>query len=360
MGDLHDAFGNRGCAPNLGGFVHVYPAKAEPNMKHILALALCAALLAGCRKDQEDSAPSPTTAGQSSTAALRAHFAQQRQAEIQTFTFSGAGGGYFTTAHGTLLCVAPFAFRDAAGTPVAGTVTVEVVEAYTVSDMLRLNLQTMAVGGDQRTPLQSGGELRLRATSGGQQVTVAEEGVLIHIPEQVPVPGMLSYTGEEDSDGIVRWGETGEELLDTMIIYPDNTGAMQVADSGYFNWWPPAPPLWPQYTFFNIDHPLPITGAGTDVTVNLTNVPEVSGTWVFLVLPELDCMIYFEVGPTNARRAGCAVPVGAQGTLVAMSLASGNQVHAAFVPVTVTQDMQQSITLQPMTQAAYDAAVEAL
>jgi len=328
-------------------------------MKNSLVLILCAALLADCKKENEASGPNPVI-GQQSTATLRAHFAQQRALAVQTFTFAGSGGGNFVSAHGTLLSIAPFAFRDAGGAPVAGLVTVELVEAYTVSEMLRLNLQTMAVGSGQRTALQSGGELRLRATSDGAQVAVAEEGVLIHMPNQEPVPGMQSYIGEEDADGIVRWGETGEDLLDTAFMYVDNTGAVQMADSGYYGWWPPPPPVWPSYTFFNIDRPLPITGAGTDVTVNVTNAPEDYGTWVFLVMPDFDCMIYFEVGPTNARSAGCMVPLGAQGTILAVTFGASGEVNAAFVPVAVTQDMELNVALQPMTDAAYNAAVEAL
>lgn len=328
-------------------------------MKKSTILILCVALVASCKKDN-DAGMSNGSSAPNGTAALRAHFAQQRELATQTFTVTGSVGGLFTSAHGTLLSVSPFAFRDAAGAPVAGPVTLELVEAYDVRDMLRLNLQTMAVDGGQRTPLRSGGELRLRVTSGGQQVAVAEEGVLIHVPDQVPVPGMQAYVGDEDADGVVRWAGTGGDLLDTAFVYSDSTGALQVADSGYFDWWPPPPPNWPPYTFFNIDHPLAITGAGTDVTVNLTNAPDEYDTWVFLVMPNLDCMIYFEVGPATARRAGCAVPVGEPGTLVAVSFDANGQRSAAFMPVTVTQDMQQSLTLQPMTEAAYNAAIEAL
>lgn len=329
-------------------------------MKKTLLGLLCAALITGCKKDNDEGAPASSTAAQPSMAALRTHFAAQRQAETQSFTFGGVGGGYFISAHGTLLSVSPLAFRDAAGAPVTGPVTIELVEAYEVSDMLRLNLQTVVMDGDQRTALQSGGELRLRATSNGEQVAVVEHGVLIHVPEQQTVQGMRPYAGEEDDYGVVRWRETGEELLDTTIVYADSTGVVLMSDSGYTGWWPPPPPAWPAYTMFNIDHPLPLTGGGTDVTVNVTNAPNEYSAVVFLVMPSLDCMVYFEVGPITARRAGCLVPLGVQGTVIAVSFGANGEVNAAFVPVTVTQDMQLNVTMQPMTEAEYDAAVEAL
>lgn len=329
-------------------------------MKKTLFVLLCSALVAGCRKETDTAAPATNATVQPSMAAMRTHFTAQRQAETQSFTFSGVGGGYFVSAHGTLLSVAPMAFRDAAGAPVTGPVTIELVEAYEVSDMLRLNLQTVAVDGDQRTALQSGGELRLRATSNGEQLAVVEQGVLIHVPNQQTVQGMRPYVGEEDDNGTVRWGETGEDLLDTTFIYTDNTGAVQVADSGYTGWWPPPPPIWPPYTMFNIDHPLPLSGGGTDVTVNLTNAPIDWGTNVFLVMPSLDCMVYFEVGTITERSAGCLVPLGVQGTIVAVSFGAGGAINAAFVPTTVTPDLQLNVTLQAMTGAEYEAAMDAL
>lgn len=329
----------------------------------LLALAV-ATLFSACKKD-EDNDPTPAPAGttQPSMDALRNYVTQQRTAATQSFTFMGSGGGYFLGAQGTLLWVNSFAFHDAMGVPVAGPVTVEMVEAYSVGDMVRLNMRTVATDGAQHLPLQSGGELRLRATSNGAQVMPGEESVLIYAPyEDFSVAGMRPYLGEEDAEGNLLWTETGEELVDTTLIYSDNTGAMQVADSGYVAWWPPPPSInpWPDYTFFNIDHPLPFTGAGTNVIVHPNNIDLGYGTMIFLVLPELDCMIYFETGDPDARASGCLVPVGAQGIIVACAFTSTGELRAAFVPTTVTQDHEQSITLQTMTEAEYQAALDAL
>ncbi len=325
----------------------------------ITLLASAAALLSitACNKDDDGG-------GMPASDHSLAIVDQARVAATQSFSLNAAQGGSIIGSHGTIINVLPHAFVDHDGNPVTGTVDVELIEAMVPGDMVRLNMQTVAIGGNgEKMLLQSGGELRLRAEQNGEQVTVAPGAAIIHVPVDQPDPLMRRFVGAEDENGNVLWEDDGELGLDSMVFAGDTVGGGGgwVEGNYYGTPWPAQSPggTWPDYGYINCDNTLPPGGDSTDVTII---VPAEFANWgctVWIVLPDIDCMVYMEGWNSNVVRAGFPLRIGLQGTIVAFS-EMGGQYRSSFTPITITDDHQQTITLQPTTLTAYQTALDGL
>ena len=86
---------------------------------------------------------------------VRDFIASTRSAGEQSFVLDASAGGMITGARGTIIVVAPQAFRRHDGGVVTGPVTVRLLEAYEVGDMVALNMQTVARNGAGKMALHS-------------------------------------------------------------------------------------------------------------------------------------------------------------------------------------------------------------
>ena len=293
---------------------------------------------------------------------VRDFIASTRSAGEQSFVLDASAGGMITGARGTIIVVAPQAFRRHDGGVVTGPVTVRLLEAYEVGDMVALNMQTVARNGAGKMALQSGGEVRLRAESAGQQVTVAPGLAMVHFPADQPNPDMLAWVGEEDADGDILWDEPNALALDSGIAVPDTVGG-QGWINGYFysEPWPAGSfggGTWPPFDMMNCDHPLPPGGDSTDVAVLLPQ--EELGAMVWLVFPSINCMVYMEGYHAGGVSADFPVRIGLQGTIVALRIDGSGGFHASFTPIIVMDGHEQAITLGAMSEAAYMTGLQGL
>ncbi|MFZ1688180.1 MAG: hypothetical protein WAU70_12195, partial [Flavobacteriales bacterium] len=273
----------------------------------VVILAIGAAIT-GCNKENYP-------AGVPVENPLRAIFEQNRTDANQAYVVDAAQGGTVFGAQGTIITVQPNAFRTNSGGMVSGPVTIQLLEAMGPAHMVGLNLQTVGIYGGQKRMLQSGGEVRVRAEANGQQVTVVDGEVVIHVPAAAGVdPLMQRFVGEEDQDGDMLWRVDGELDADTggVVILDSAGGQGWVPGDFYSVPWPANTfgSTWPPFDFINCDHPLPPGGDSTDVTIT---VPQGFGNWttsVWIVLPDINCMVYQEVWNGNSVRAGFPVRVG--------------------------------------------------
>ena len=143
----------------------------------LVLLALGLAVATGCKKEETQGYIAPPAG----TNPVRATIADARANANQSFTVNASSGGVVYGAHGTIITMQPGAFRNHSGAVVNGAVTVELMEALTISEMVRTNMQTVAVHGGTKYMLQSGGAVRLRAMAGGEHVTVAPGAVVVQI-----------------------------------------------------------------------------------------------------------------------------------------------------------------------------------
>lgn len=316
----------------------------------LVLLALGLAVATGCKKEETQNYIAPPAG----TNPVRATITDARANANQSFTVNASSGGVVYGAQGTIITMAPNAFRDHSGAVVNGAVTVDLMEALSVSEMVRTNVRTVATYGGSKYMLQSGGAVRLRAMAGGEQVTVVPGAAVVHFPAVVLDGAMLQYAGNEDADGDVLWQDPIALAADSAIVIPDSAGGNWINGNYYSAPWPAnafGDPTWPNFAFINCDHPLPPGGDSTDVTIDLP--PGYLGnTMMWIVLPTINCMVYMEGSTATGLRAGFPVRVGLQGTIVALSQQNG-QYFSSFTPITIAMDHQQAITMQPTTLAQY-------
>ncbi|HRH38468.1 MAG TPA: hypothetical protein PK760_08990, partial [Flavobacteriales bacterium] len=213
--------------------------------------------------------------------------------------------------------------------------------------------------------LRSGGEVRVRAEANGQQVTVGADQVQIHFPAATMDPLMQRFVGEAAANGDVLWVADGALAMDTVgIALPDSAGGQWWLPGSYYSTpWPAQNAFnstWPAFDFINCDHPLPPGGDSTDVVITVPPGFHNDGGTVWIVIPDLDCMVYMEGWDSgNSVRAGFPLRVGLQGTIVALSGSEGNY-HSSFTPITITADHHQTISVQPTTIEQYHLDLQAL
>lgn len=171
------------------------------SMKWMVAGCVAVAMASvGCNKESSGGVSQPQSGH-----ALRDAFNAHVSGATQEFTVNAGTGGTITGANGTIVVFQPNAFITAGGSPVVGTVSVKLVEALTIGDMIWLNKQT--VGNDNGTSrlLRSGGELKLTATSAGAPLRVVPNSVWISVPDATPDPAMDLFMGRTMDDGNMIW-----------------------------------------------------------------------------------------------------------------------------------------------------------
>ncbi len=327
----------------------------------LLTAIVATLLIGGCKKDENSPDPGPSPAA---VDPMRQMVANNRANATQNFTIQAAQGGTVIAADGTVIAIQPNAFRTNSGGLVSGPVSVQVLEAMHPGDMVWLNLRTVALYGGEKRALQSGGEVRLRAEAGGQQVTVAEGAAMIHVPAVALDPLMQRFVGVEDNEGDVLWQADGELDADTAGIWViDSVGGQGWLPGPYYTTpWPANTynTTWPNYGYINCDHPYPPGGDSTDVTITVPPGFEGwSGSTVWIVIPELNCMVFMEVWNGDQVSAGFPLRVGSEGTIVAFSEVDG-VIRSSFTPITIAPNHQQAITLQPTTLAQYQLDLQGL
>jgi len=181
--------------------------------KSILLTGIVVSLTAviACRKTNETvqpAAPAFTTL---------ANFFKANGATTQTFAFDAAAGGTFTTPKGTVVEVPGNAFVNTIGLPVDGTVTLDVRDIYTKSDMILSNVTSKSVSG---SPLISGGEAFFKYSQNGHPLKLNDANpITVRMPRTQGSTPMELYTALVDTPtGGIKWFPNPNPI-DTMNSY---------------------------------------------------------------------------------------------------------------------------------------------
>ena len=165
-------------------------------MIHILFLGLITLLLASCSKNDDNDIilTTPTLGGLE----LETEIIENREEALQTFTLNGGGTGEIYGLEGTILYFPPNSIVDDSGSPVTGTVTIELIEIYDKAKMLLTKMPTNGKrpNGDVET-LVSGGEFYVNATQNGAQLQLAS-GFQLFAPADTLHEDMNIFTGESE------------------------------------------------------------------------------------------------------------------------------------------------------------------
>ncbi len=124
--------------------------------------------------------------------------------DVQEFKIDPKKGKTIEGNDGTLVIVPTDAFINDEGNLVDSEVTLELVEALKVSDMLAYNLTTM----NNKNMLQTGGMIYVQPYANGEKVNINPERPLyIEIPTDEYNPDMMAWKGETNEEGNINWVE---------------------------------------------------------------------------------------------------------------------------------------------------------
>ena len=176
-------------------------------MKHlkktIAVIAGAALLFTACKKDDETIPPPEPVPG---SVELQTYFNQNIFDELQAFTIDAASNESITSSNGTEISFYSNSFKHADGSLVTGNVTIELLEIFDKSGMIRMNAPTLGnLSGGAQAPLISGGEFRIKAFQNGMALEL-NDGYGYSVNSVVPDGGFADPNME------VFYGRAGDTL----------------------------------------------------------------------------------------------------------------------------------------------------
>jgi hypothetical protein len=317
-------------------------------IRHLfVAAVVLVSVQTSCKKSDEASSPLPAPGAPTAGNPLRAYAEDNLAAARQSFTVNAVTGGSITGNRGSHIAFLPGAFVTAAGAPVTGTVQVKLIEVLNIADMILMNKQTAGNDGGQLRMLRSGGEVKVEATQGGNEVFIVPNGAVVSIPGGSTIdPAMDVFLGTEDSDGDVVWNLSSDTLTIADSASWDTTGVSWFyyqfsADS--LNW-------------LNCDYFPP--GSITALQVDTPDGYDAFNTRVWFAVPALNGVLgsfYNGAGFLTYQ-----APIDYQGVIVALHQDEDDNYFSSFTTITLATGMIVPITFSPTTLTEFETTVNAL
>ncbi len=176
----------------------------------------------------------------------------------QTFTVTAGIGKKIKGASGTLLEFYPNSFMDKNGNILtSGTVNIELTEMYSVGEMIANRTSTTTSYG----VLNSGGEVNIKATMGGQEVFANKYRIGFKASSNVQNKPMSLYVkGENNTDSITVWAITKMGSLLQSSLITDTSWSLIEAPYFIFD-------SCSTFKMINCDHPYDSTSKNVTITV---------------------------------------------------------------------------------------------
>ncbi len=313
-----------------------------------LAAAVLIAVLAftACKKEKTDPRSDVKTARE---------FTQKNGSQKETFTFNTADlPKTIKLSKGTKITIRPNSFL-VNDKPASGTVVIETYEMLKRSDIIFSGGNTNHISG---RPLISQGFIYVNAKINGQQV---DSYLQVPLNIQMPAQGK-PYTelweGIEDVDGNdnFAWQAPGAAAGQGPRGVKANNADMFDFDFGKLGW-------------INCDVFYNDAAPKTTVRVKILNNPGdmasfmgYSGHTFVLYCATGDnvvAQLYTADGPNQVKSYDDSMPMGSQGKLISYSIKDG-KFYFAKKDITITTNMNETLTLVETTEAAIQAEINAL
>lgn len=307
-------------------------------LKNLSLLLLGAMLtLTACKKDDPVVEPDPIipTESQPDAAQLNNFFTDNISSAKQTFTIDAASPALITGNQGTTIQFSPSSFEDASGNSVTGNVDIELIEIYGKKDMVFLNKQTLGDNNGSLSPLISGGEFKVTASQGGNEVYL-KQWYSYNATVQAPAgadPNMDVFYQNSVSDDTLTWTQA-----DSSLIW--GNGSMYNVYFDSLGW-------------VNCDYFMSQPGNQTAVSVNVPNGFDNTNCAVFISFDgynSLTSIYNFSNGNFNTG-SYYTIPEGLNVHFIAMAFIN-NTPHAAIVPATITANHLEVISALTSTSQA--------
>ena len=241
---------------------------------------------------------------------------------MQKYVIDAENGGTITSNSNTQVTFYGNSFLNGMAQDVTGNITIELVELFNKSEMLRLNKPTMGVlpFGEQR-PLVSGGEFQVKAFQNGNELYLkagASYTIISEAPGGVADQNMSLFIGEDDN-GTLTWFPQDSS---------NNTGVF-AEGSQYFT-------FVNQLNWINCDYFMNYNGPMTTVTVQFPEGFTSNNAMLFISFDGLNSLtgIYgFENGVFTTAPY-YELPVGIDVHFIAFTVIN-DEPHVAIVSATI-------------------------
>ncbi len=280
----------------------------------------------------------------------------------QTFSLNSATGGDVTGSQGTIIRFFANSFLKANGDPVTGSVSIKLIEIYKKSDMLLTKMPTQGRNdAGEIATLVSGGEFYVNATQGAEQLK--PNGTFMILAPTAKTGGddvnMKPFEGvkECDANGCdVVWKKQDRDIK----IGPNQNGTPNGGSNGQSAY----QVFQSQFGWTNIDRwysdPRPKTTIFVDVPDGYDN----TNCAVYLSYDGLgSALALFDT--YNASTALFTehyglIPIGLPVHFIMVSVINGQWYYAIHGATIVSNHVETFTTLQPTTEVALSALVDAL
>jgi hypothetical protein len=262
-------------------------------------------------------------------------FANNETSQTQNFVIDAMSPILISGQSGTTVQFYGNSFQDASGNSISGNVDVELIEVYGKKDMLFLNKQTLGDNNGSFSPLVSGGEFKITASQGGNEVFLKEwntYNLTIQAPDGVDSEMNIFFQNSATADTLT-W-----EQADTSMIF-EAVGAYS-AQLGSLGW-------------INCDRFMSQEGNQTTISVTppkgLTN----KNCALFISFDGLNSLttLYNYTNGSFITGDYYTLPEGLGVHFIALSFINGVP-HVAIVPSTITANHSEVIDALKATTAA--------
>ena len=210
-------------------------------LKSLLLIILGVTItLTSCKKKDPEVPNTPVGSQPGASASqLINFFAGNNTAAKQNFTITASSPALITGNKGTTLQFYANSFENGSGSSITGNVDIELIEIYGKKDMLFLNKQTLGDNNGILSPLISGGEFKVTASQGGNEVYLKQGySYTAKVPTSTVDPNMEVFYQNSISDDTLTWSQndTAEIWGDTINNpqYNVNFGSLGWVNCDYF------------------------------------------------------------------------------------------------------------------------------
>tara|TARA_B100000497_G_scaffold106924_1_gene124140 strand:- start:2580 stop:3530 length:951 start_codon:yes stop_codon:yes gene_type:complete len=299
--------------------------------------------LSGCKKIETNT----QTLSQPDAAQLINFFADNNTAAKQNFTIDVSSPVLITGNQGTTIQFYANSFEDAAGNSITGNVDIELIEIYEKKDMLFLNKQTLGDNNGNLSPLISGGEFKITASKGGNEVYL-KQGTAYNATVQAPNgtdPNMGIFYQNSVTDDTLTW-TADEDTFTNFVFLGDGFYDVYFRSLGWVN----------------CDYFMNQPGNQTSVSVNVPNGFNNTNCSIFISFDGYNSLvsIYNYSNDNFYTGNNYTLPEGLAVHFIALAFIN-NIPHAAIIPATITTNHSEVISaLTATTQSQLDTDIQNL
>jgi hypothetical protein len=310
-------------------YLSYYCIKIYTTMKNLLFLSFLALIFAaGCKKSNDTSDTTPTT----NLSIFLTKYAEPSQFYTvtagQSDTIYGTKGTRITTYQNSFYPI------------MSGDIKIELKEFYSRKDVILNNLQTQS-------------DNRLLATAGMIYINVTQNGTPVNhwalntrmLAQATNNDMQVFYSYTQPGDSSINWN-----LPDSSYIYASSGGSYpayysHIISSNHFQW-------------INCDYfvgQLPVT----NVAATITNVPQSTSQPIVYLVLDINAISKMWLVQNNNVFCIPNILEGLTGKIVAFTVENGNY-YLCIQPITVTTNMNQSLTFQTVTEQEMITALDSL